>query len=249
MSVSHPSVAELHTDPREERSASSGKRIALSVVLALALLVIDQMIKVWVKTHMVLGESITITDWFQIYFTENPGMAFGWEIFDKLFLTFFRIIASILLGWLVVRVAKRRYATGVLICLVAIFAGAVGNIIDSVFYGKIFTHSYGQLATAFPEPPEMAYGDWFQGKVVDMFYFPIIQTTWPEWMPFWGGEELIFFRPIFNFADACISVGVIALLIFYSSSFGHLMGSVGGDKKQHEEHKVTAPSTPEEDGQ
>lgn len=247
MSAHHPSASELRTDPREERSASSRRRIVLAVVLALALLVIDQVIKVWVKTHMLLGESITITDWFRIYFTENPGMAFGWEIFDKLFLTFFRIIASVLLAWLVIRVAKRRYATGVLICLVAIFAGAVGNIIDSVFYGKIFTHSYGQLATAFPEPPEMAYGDWFQGKVVDMFYFPIIQTTWPEWMPIWGGEELIFFRPIFNFADACISVGVIALLIFYSSSFAHLMGSIGGDRKKPQEEAV--PSSPEEDEQ
>lgn len=246
MSASHPFVAELRTDPREERSASSRRRIILAVALALALLIIDQVIKVWVKTHMVLGESITIADWFQIYFTENPGMAFGWELFDKLFLTFFRIIASILLGWIVIHVAKRRYSTGVLICLVAIFAGAVGNIIDSVFYGKIFTHSYGQLATAFPEPPEMAYGDWFQGKVVDMFYFPIIQTTCPEWMPFWGGEELIFFRPIFNFADACISVGVIALLIFYSSSFAHLMGSIGSDRRKRQEQS-TAPDSPSEE--
>lgn len=206
------------------------RRLTVAVGLALLLLVIDQAIKIWVKTHMQLGESIVVADWFQIYFTENPGMAFGWELFDKLFLTLFRIVASVLLGWLVIYVTRRRYGRGVLTCLVAIFAGAVGNIIDSIFYGKIFTHSYGQVATIFPSAPETGYGDWFQGKVVDMFYFPIIRSQWPEWVPGWGGEELIFFRPIFNFADACISVGVIALLLFYSGSFAHLMSHIGTKK-------------------
>lgn len=230
MSDSHHPVSDPRTDPREQRSPSARRRLLLAILAALALLVIDQSIKVWVKTHMVLGESIVVADWFHIYFTENPGMAFGWEFFDKLFLTAFRILASVLLGWLMVRVSRRRYSTGVLLCLVAIFAGAVGNIIDSVFYGKIFSHSYGRLATLFPTPPDMPYGDWLQGKVVDMFYFPIIRSRWPEWVPGWGGEELIFFRPIFNFADACISVGVIVLLLFYSGSFACLMASIGAKK-------------------
>lgn len=192
---------------------------------ALLLLIIDQAIKIWVKTHMMLGESVKVTDWFYIYFTENPGMAFGWEVFDKLFLTIFRIIASVVIAWLISKVVKGRYSIGFLLCFVAIFAGAVGNIIDSVFYGEIFSHSYGQLATLFPA--EGGYAGWLHGKVVDMFYFPIINTTWPDWMPFWGGEELIFFRPIFNFADACISVGVICLILFYTHSFSNLLG---GDK-------------------
>lgn len=222
-------------DPRDLPSDRSRRRLILALLLALLLVIIDQTIKIWVKTHMELGESIHIADWFQIYFTENPGMAFGWELFDKIFLTFFRIVASVLLCWLLVFATKRRYSTGVLICLVAILAGALGNIFDSIFYGQIFTHSYGQVATMFPDPPEVGYADWFQGKVVDMFYFPIIQSHWPDWVPGRGGEELIFFRPIFNFADACISVGVIALLIFHSGSFAHLMSSIGRKKKKGEE--------------
>lgn len=235
-------------DMRELTSPHAGRRTLLALLLALLLLVIDQVIKIWVKTHMQLGESIHVTDWFQIYFTENPGMAFGWEIFDKLFLTGFRIIASVLLCWLLLRVARRQYKTGVLVCLALIFAGAVGNIIDSIFYGRIFTHSFGQVATLFPQPPETGYGDWFQGKVVDMLYFPLIQTTWPDWMPWVGGEELIFFRPIFNFADACISVGVIALLIFYSGSFAHLMSNIGRrrSKEQQPARETDIPDDPSE---
>lgn len=194
----------------------------LAVGFSLLLLGIDQATKIWIKTHMMLGESIRITDWFYIYFTENPGMAFGWELMDKTFLTLFRIVACVLIAWLISKIIRGQFSTGFLLCMVAIFAGAVGNIIDSVFYGQLFSHSYGEVATLFP--PDGGYAGWLQGKVVDMLYFPLINTTWPQWVPLVGGSELVFFRPIFNFADACISVGVIVLIIFYSHSFSHLVG-------------------------
>lgn len=204
------------------------ERGVLAIGFALLLLMIDQAIKLWVKTNMMLGESIKVTDWFFIYFTENPGMAFGWEFFDKIFLTVFRIIASVVIAWLISKIVKGKYNTGFLLCMVAIFSGAVGNIIDSIFYGHFFSHSYGQVATFLPEGG--GYDTWLYGKVVDMFYFPIINTVWPNWVPWVGGEELVFFQPIFNFADACISVGVVILMIFYTHSFTELLG--GGDKKK-----------------
>lgn len=219
-----------------DRSVSTKSRAWIAVGFAVSLLLIDQVIKIWIKTHMMLGESIKVTDWFFIYFTENPGMAFGWEVIDKLFLTLFRIVASILIAWLITKVVKGKYSMGFLLCIVAVFSGAVGNIIDSVFYGKIFTHSYGEVATMFPEGG--GYAEWFHGKVVDMFYFPIINTTWPEWVPFWGGEELIFFRPIFNFADACISVGVICLILFYPHSFSHLLSGEKESKAKTNEEEA-----------
>lgn len=217
----------------QEPHPKAKQRAWLAIGFVLLLLLIDQAIKLAVKTNMMLGESIKVTDWFYIYFTENPGMAFGWEFFDKAFLTIFRLLASVAIAWLISKVVRqKRFSTGFLLCLSAILSGAIGNIIDSLFYGKIFSHSYRQVATLFP--PEGGYAGWLHGKVVDMFYFPIIETTWPEWMPFWGGEEFIFFQPIFNFADACISVGVILLLICYRHSFAQLMG---GD------HPHSAPTT------
>ena len=215
---------------------STKSRAWIAILFALSLLLIDQAIKIWIKTHLMLGESIHVTDWFYLYFTENPGMAFGWEVIDKLFLTLFRIVASGAIAWLVARIIREKYSIGFMLCMVAIFSGAVGNIIDSICYGKIFSHSYGQVATLFPEGG--GYANWLHGKVVDMFYFPIINTTWPEWMPFWGGQELVFFRPIFNFADACISVGVVALIIFYAHSFSHLLsGSKRSEEKDLEVKK------------
>ncbi|MDD7559488.1 MAG: lipoprotein signal peptidase [Porphyromonas sp.] len=193
----------------------------LAVGSVILLLVVDQWIKISVKTSMMLGESIRVTDWFFIYFTENPGMAFGWEVVNKSVLTIFRLVASGLLAWLLWKAAKKKFSTGFLLCLAAILAGALGNIIDSVFYGVLFDHSYGQVATFVPVGD--GYADWLHGKVVDMFYFPIINTVWPDWMPLVGGQELIFFQPIFNFADACISVGVICLILFYSRSFSILL--------------------------
>ena len=191
-------------------------RIATMIVTVI--LLIDQAIKVWVKTHMYKGESIRIADWFYIHFTENPGMAFGMEIFDKLFLTSFRIVAAIAIIyylWKLCRKAVYNVPTGYIICLSCILAGAIGNIIDCVCYGAIFSEStYYELAH-FVSPGD-GYASWFYGKVVDMFYFPLIETNWPSWMPFVGGEHFIFFSPIFNFADSAISCGIVVLLLFYN---------------------------------
>lgn len=211
-------------------------RAILGFLFVLLLLVTDQIIKIAVKTHMVLGQSIHITDWWYIYFTENPGMAFGWEVFNKAFLSVFRIVASGVLLWLIVRTIRGQFATSFLLCMCAIFAGAIGNIIDSIFYGVIFSDSVGKVATLFPA--EGGYAGWLHGKVVDMFYFPLIHSTWPAWVPGVGGEEFIFFRPIFNFADACISVGVILLLLVYPRTFNRLVGDTS-DKKLRPAHPGT----------
>lgn len=162
---------------------------------------------------MQLHESIEITPWFYIYFTENNGMAFGIEIISKLFLSIFRLVAVVLIGYYLYKIVKENYRIGFIVCISLILAGALGNIIDSVFYGVIFDHSYGQLATFMPEAG--GYASWFHGKVVDMLYFPLFSFYWPEWMPVVGGEEFVFFRPIFNLADSAITVGVVLLLICY----------------------------------
>ena len=194
----------------------------LSALIVFAVLIIDQIIKIWVKTNMYWHESIKITDWFYIYFTENNGMAFGMEIFNKFFLTGFRIIAAIAITWLLIQYVKKNYKTGFLVCVSLILAGAIGNIIDCVFYGEIFSESTHSLIAQFV-PIGEGYSDWFYGKVVDMFYFPLIETNWPEWMPFVGGKHFIFFSPIFNFADAAISCGIIAMLLFYGKYLGNIM--------------------------
>lgn len=183
-----------------------------------SVVIIDQLIKVWVKLNMYWHESYRITDWFHIYFTENNGMAFGMEFIGKLFLTSFRIVAIILIGWYLNKTIKEGMKTGYIVCLSLIFAGALGNIIDSVFYGVLFSEStYSQIATFLPEGG--GYASLMYGRVVDMFYFPIIDTIWPEWMPWVGGDRFVFFSPIFNFADAAISCGMIALLLFYGKYF------------------------------
>jgi signal peptidase II len=191
-------------------------RIALIVILGT--LIIDQTIKIIVKTHMYLHDNIHIADWFYIYFTENNGMAFGMELFGKLFLTTFRIAAVILIGWYLHKMIQKGAKTGFIICVSLIFTGALGNILDSTFYGVIFNEStHSQIASLFPAAG--GYSSLLYGKVVDMFYFPIIDTYWPIWMPVVGGQHFIFFSPIFNFADSCISCGIIALIIFYSKFF------------------------------
>ena len=205
----------------------------LSAFIVIAVLIIDQIIKIWVKTNMYWHESIKITDWFYIYFTENNGMAFGMEIFNKFFLTGFRVIAAIAITWLLVQYVKKNYKTGFLVCVSLILAGAVGNIIDCVLYGEIFSEStHSTLATFVPFGE--GYSEWFYGKVVDMFYFPLIETNWPEWMPFVGGEHFIFFSPIFNFADAAISCGIIALILFYGKYLNEIME---GTKEKVKENK------------
>ena len=189
---------------------TQGRLVTLVVA---GVLIIDQLIKIAVKTNMYLHENIHVTDWFYIYFTENNGMAFGIEIISKLFLSIFRLVAVVLIGYYLYKIVKENYRTGFIVCISLILAGALGNIIDSVFYGVIFDHSYGQLATFMPDAG--GYASWFHGKVVDMLYFPLFSFYWPEWMPIVGGEEFVFFRPIFNLADSAITVGVILLLLCY----------------------------------
>ena len=185
-----------------------------ALLIVFGVIIIDQIIKILVKTNMFWHESIHITDWFQILFTENNGMAFGMEIFGKLFLTSFRIVAVTFIAYYLVQIVRKDMKMGYIACVSLILSGAAGNIIDSVFYGVIFSESTNvELATFVPVGT--GYSDWFYGKVVDMFYFPLIETDWPQWMPFVGGEHFIFFSPIFNFADAAISCGVIALILFY----------------------------------
>ena len=191
----------------------------LSAAIIVTVLLVDQIVKVLVKTTMYLHESIHITNWFQIFFTENMGMAFGMELVGKLFLTSFRIVAVILIGWYLKDIIKRNLKTGYIVCIALIMAGAIGNIIDSVFYGVIFNESTNSQIASFV-PIGQGYGEWFQGKVVDMFYFPIIDTYLPNWLPIWGGRHFIFFSPIFNIADSAISCGIIVLLIFYHKELG-----------------------------
>ena len=191
---------------------TEGRMVALIVAIAL---IIDQAIKLSVKMCMRLYESIHVTDWCYIYFTENPGMAFGMEIFGKLFLTFIRIIAIACFIYYVYKIRGKGFPRGYLVCVALIIAGAAGNIVDCVLYGPIFSEST-PYAVSQLVPWGDGYAPLFKGKVVDMFYFPLVEWNWPDWLPFIGGNHFIFFSPIFNFADACISCGVIAILLFYS---------------------------------
>ncbi|MBR1682579.1 MAG: lipoprotein signal peptidase [Bacteroidaceae bacterium] len=195
---------------------TNNKRWQAATVAAIFIgfLAIDQIVKVWVKTHMALHESRRVTDWFYITFIENNGMAFGMEFFDKLFLTGFRLVATCFVGYYMARLIRRGVSWGYLICLAFIMTGAAGNIIDCLFYGLIFDNpAWPQVAQFVPFGE--GYSTWFYGRVVDMFYFPLCEWDWPAWVPFVGGSHYVFFSYIFNVADACISCGVIALLLFY----------------------------------
>lgn len=186
----------------------------MAVIIVIAILLVDQIIKVWVKTHMHLHECIAITDWFKICFIENKGMAFGMEIGSKLILSVFRIFAVCVIGYYIYLQVKQKVRTGYIICLSMVLAGALGNIIDCMFYGLIFNASSPFYVSYFV-PFGDGYAPFLMGKVVDMFYFPLIVTTWPDWLPIVGGDDFVFFSPIFNFADASISVAVVLLLVFY----------------------------------
>lgn len=181
--------------------------------ISLAAIVIDQAIKIWVKTSMYMHEMIEITPWFKILFTENRGMAFGMELMDKLFLTSFRIVAVAFLIYIIGKQIKQGIDYLFLICLSLILAGATGNIIDCLFYGMVFNNPPVPIVAEFV-PWGTGYDTMFYGRVVDMFYFPLVEWNWPDWLPFCGGEHFIFFSPIFNFADACISCGVIIVALF-----------------------------------
>jgi signal peptidase II len=199
-------------------------KAALAVVV---LLVIDQSSKIWIKTHLQLYQSIDVLPWFKLSFTENPGMAFGIELVDTYILTIFRLVVVCILGCFIFKLIKADYKFGYIMCLSCILAGALGNIIDCVFYGVIFDHSYGQVATFLPDGG--GYSTFLHGRVVDMLYFPLIDVVLPEWAPFKGGEQFIFFRPIFNIADSCICVSVFVLLIFYRQSLSESFSR--GEKK------------------
>ena len=193
----------------------------LSVLLVVAILAIDQLIKIWVKTSMTLHESIRVFDWFYISFIENNGMAYGMQLGSKLVLSLFRVVAIGLLAYYIWQQVRKQARRGYIVCLAMILAGAIGNLIDCMFYGLVFNASSPHYVSYFVEFGT-GYAPFLMGKVVDMFYFPLIVTTWPEWVPYWGGQEFIFFSPVFNFADSCISVGVVLLLLFYRTEISQL---------------------------
>lgn len=187
----------------------------IAVAIVVAILLIDQIIKIEVKTNMTLGEAKRVTDWFYIEFIENNGMAYGMKFINKLVLSLFRLFAIGFIGYFLAKIIKKNVAPlGYIVLIAMVLAGAAGNLIDCLFYGLIFDASTPFTVSQFV-PFGEGYSTFLHGKVVDMFYFPIIQTTWPEWVPYFGGSEYVFFSPVFNFADACISVGVVALLLFY----------------------------------
>lgn len=188
-------------------------QIITAAGISLAAIIIDQIIKIWVKTNMYMHEVIDVTPWFKILFTENRGMAFGMELMDKLFLTSFRIFAVAFLIYIIGKQIRQGIDYLFLVCLSLILAGAMGNIIDCLFYGMVFNNPPAPLVAEFV-PWGTGYDTIFYGRVVDMFYFPLVEWNWPEWLPFFGGEHFIFFSPIFNFADACISCGVIMVVLF-----------------------------------
>ena len=201
----------------------------MAVLVVLAVLLIDQMIKIWVKTSMTLHESIHVTDWFYITFIENNGMAFGMQLGSKIVLSLFRVIAISALGYYIWLEVKRKAKTGYLVCLSLVLAGAAGNLIDCMFYGLVFNASSPYYLSYFV-PFGTGYSPFLMGKVVDMFYFPLIETEWPTWMPFVGGDHFVFFSPVFNFADSCISVSVVWILLFYRQEISKMSFSRVIDK-------------------
>jgi len=210
------------------------KRGWIAVAIVMAILIVDQIIKIWVKTNMTLHEQIEIFSWFKILFIENNGMAYGMELGSKLVLSLFRIVAIAILGWYIARQVRKKAHYGYIICLAMVMAGAAGNIFDSMFYGLIFNAS-SEYYTSYFVPFGTGYAPFLMGKVVDMFYFPLIVTTWPDWVPMVGGNHFVFFSPIFNFADSSISVGVVLLLLFYRKEVSEIELSFKKESKADEE--------------
>lgn len=189
--------------------------------MIILILLADQTLKIWVKTHMEIGQEIRLFgNWGVLHFIENNGMAFGMEMggkTGKFVLSIFRIVAIFGIGWFLKSLVDKNANLGLILAVSAIMAGAIGNIIDSSFYGMIFSESYNQPAVLFP--PGGGYASFLHGRVVDMFYFPIINTTWPSWSPFRPGQSLVFFRPVFNVADSAITCGVISIVLFQKKMF------------------------------
>lgn len=186
----------------------------LSIFIVFTVLIIDQVVKVLVKTRMYYGESIHITDWFYITFIENNGMAFGLQIIPKVIQTILRIIFACTIIWYISLITKNNYKSGFIVCVSLILAGAWGNIIDSIIYGVIFSDSIPYQISSFV-PIGEGYSSWLHGKVVDMFYFPFFEFNWPSWIPFVGGNKFTFFGAIFNVADAAITCGLFLLFFFF----------------------------------
>jgi signal peptidase II len=193
-----------------------------AVLIILLIIVADQALKIWIKTNFPFGHVMNVMGlpWFKLYFIENEGMAWGWKFggeWGKMILTLFRLVAVIFGTWYLARIVRQNYSRGFIICACLIYAGALGNLIDSMFYGMMFEDSsYVHVAKMFPAK---GYAGFLHGRVVDMLYFPMVHTNFPKWMPFVGGERFEFFSPIFNIADASISVGVITLLVFQKRLF------------------------------
>jgi len=201
---------------------SAGK---ISVLVIILILLADQILKFWVKTNLVIGQDIPLFGkWGMLHFIENNGMAFGMEMgagkTGKLLLSIFRLMAITAIGWFLHSIIRKKVNTALIIAVSVILAGAIGNMIDSAFYGIIFSESYYQKAVLFP--PGGGYSSFLMGRVVDMFYFPVINTQWPDWSPFRPGESFIFFRPVFNIADSAITCGVISILLFQKRMFKDL---------------------------
>ena len=205
-------------------------KLQKSILIVILVLLVDQVLKIWIKTHMTMGEEFSVIgSWFRIHFVENNGMAFGFEFggdYGKIFLSLFRIAAVFGIGWYILKLVKKDLPMGFIACVALIFAGAIGNIIDSAFYGLIFNDSYGQVATLFPEGG--GYATFLHGRVVDMFYFPLFSGVFPSWVPIVGGTDFEFFRPVFNVADSAISIGIFSIILFYRKQFNSL------DKKGNE---------------
>ena len=224
-----------------QATAHSGRSVAatriwLVTLISIGVVLADQILKIWVKTNFYLGEDLPITSWWHLKFIENNGMAFGLELWNKLVLTLGRIGAVALFIWFVSRILKSALRAGFFVALALIIAGAAGNIFDCVFYGKIFNNPMPpEVATIFP--PNGGYAGWFEGKVVDMMYFPLFSFYWPEWLPIVGGQYYEFFQYIFNIADASICVGVGLLLFFYSSDASKAFAEIGERRKNKEEIK------------
>ena len=215
-------------------------RTTKSIIVIFAILIADQALKIWIKTNLSLGDEIVVLkNWFILHFVENNGMAFGFEFageYGKIFLSVFRIVAVFAIGWYLLKLAKQKHIPfGFIISLSLIFAGAVGNIIDSLFYGLIFNDSFGQVASLFPTGG--GYAGFLHGRVVDMLYFPLFTGRYPSWLPFVGGNPFIFFRPVFNIADSSISVGIFSILLFYRKYFNKTV-----KKEENEEEKQPAES-------
>ena len=208
-----------------------------SLLLIGLVLLVDQILKIYIKTHFMMGEEVVVAKhWFIIHFIENNGMAFGMEFgnsIGKYFLSLFRVVAIGALFWYLTKLWKKEAPFGLIVCFSLILAGAAGNLLDSAFYGLIFNESHGQVATLFPAGG--GYAGFLLGRVVDMFYFPLIEGHFPSWFPFWSGQEFVFFRPVFNVADSSISIGIVAIFLFYRHHF---------DDKKEEPAPAETPESP-----